>query len=274
MRGTTIKKTANVIANFTFAGTSSIQTPVKVNASVSTSSVSSGLLKRKRASSSQEDSGKVFNFGEARVREYLSSLSDDSSSCSRSPGDRCRHLTAEPAEAARPVFVFSPKQKKTARLEEVVPLFEDISSQGDIEVLDHITQRIPSDGCVQAGDRLSSNDVYIVSEGQQNEQGVSPLRDDVECLSCDSDCLSESGVNSVTDSHSNDRLEGPLTRSRKRQLDDSSSSSSLGNGSYNGGNGEDGKVVKRTKYHLKRQHRHRHHRGGKRVKQIPTITVE
>jgi len=262
--------------NFTFAGTSSIQTPVKVNTSVSTSSVSSGLLKRKRASSSQEDSGKVFNFGEARVREYLSSLSsDDYSSCSRSSGDRSRHLTAEPAEAAQPVFVFTPKQK-TARLEEqeVVPLFEDISSQGDIEVLDHITQRIPSDVSVKAGERLSSNDICIVSEGQYNEQGVSPLREDAECLLCDSDCVSESGVNSVTGGHSNDRLEGPLTRSRKRQLDDSSSSSSLGNGSYNGGNGEDGKVVKRTKYHVKRQHRHRHHRGGKRVKQIPTITVE
>lgn len=250
---------------------------MKVNASVSTSSVSSGLLKRKRASSSQDDSGKVFNFGEARVREYLSSLSsDDSSSCSRSFGDRSKHLTAEPAEAAQPVFVFSPKLKKTARLEEVVPLFEDISSQGDIEVLDHITHRIPSDVCAKAGERLSSNDeaehVCIVSEGQQNEQCVSPLREDAECLLCDSDCVSESGVNSVTGSHSSDRLEGPLTRSRKRQLDDSSSSSSLGNGSYNGGNGEDGKVVKRTKYHLKRQHRH--HRGGKRVKQIPTITVE
>ena len=265
--------------NFTFAGTSSIQTPVKVNASVSTSSVSGGLLKLTHASSSQEDSGKVFNFGEARVREYLSSLSsDDSSSCSRSPGNRSKHLTAEPAETAQPIFVFCPKQKKTARLEEVVPLFEDISSQGDIEVLDHITQRIPSDVCFKAGERLSSNDevehVCIVSEGQQNEKGVSPLREDADCLLCDSDCASESGVNSVTGSHSNDRLEGPLTRSRKRQLDDSSSSGSLGNGSCNGGNGEDGKVAKRTKYHLKRQHRHRHHHGGKRVKQIPTITVE
>jgi len=266
--------TSSSFSTSSSSGTSSIQTPVKVNASVSTSSVSSGLLKRKRASSSQEDSGKVFNFGEARVREYLSSLSsDDYSSCSRSSGDRSRHLTVEPAEVAQPVFVFTPKQK-TARLEEVVPLFEDISSQGDIEVLDHITQRIPSDVCVKAGERLSSNDVCIVSEGQQDEQGVSPLREDAECLLCDSDCVSESGVNSVTGSHSNDRLEGPLTRSRKRQLDDSSSSSSLGNGSYNGGNGEDGKVVKRTKYHVKRQHRHRHHRGGKRVKQIPTITVE
>jgi hypothetical protein len=265
--------------NFTFAGTSSIQTPVKVNASVSTSSVSGGLLKRKRASSSQEDSGKVFSFGEARVREYLSSLSsDDSSSCSRSPSDRSKHLTAEPADTAQPVFVFSPKQKKTARFEEVVPLFEDISSQGDMEVLDHITQRIPSDVCVKVGDRLSSNDeaesACTASEGQQNEQGVSPLREDAERLLCDSDCVSESGVNYATGSHSNERLEGPLTRSRKRQLDDSSSSSSLGNGSCNGGNGEDGKVVKRTKYHLKRQHRHRHHRGGKRVKRIPTITVE
>lgn len=267
--------------NLTFAGTSSIQTPVNVNPSVSTSSVSCGLLKRKRASSSQEDCGKVFNFGEARVREYLSSLSsDESSCCSRSSGDGPKHLTGESTDIAQQVFVFSPKQKKIAGSEEVesVPSFEDISSQGSVEVLEHVTGRIPGDVSVEAGERLTSNDdtvsVCIVSEGQQSKQGVSPLREDTEQLSCDSDCVSEAGAISVTGSHSNDRLEGPLTRSRKRQMDDSSSSSSVGNTSCNAGNGEDGKVAKRRKHHLKRHHRHRHHRGGKRMKRIPTITVE
>lgn len=267
--------------NLTLAGTSSIQTPVKVNPSGSTSSVSSGLLKRKHVSSSQEDSGKVFNFGEARVREYLCSLSsDDSSHCSRSPGDGPKSLAGELSEGAQPVFTFSPKWKKIEGPEEVksVPLFEDISSQGSVEVFEHVTERISGDMSVKAGERLSSNDdaisVCIISEEQQREQGISPLRENTERLSCDSDCVSESGVTCVTGGQSSDRLEGPLTRSRKRQMDDSYSSSSVGNSSCNGGSSEDGKVSKRRKYHLKRHHRHRHHRGGKRVKRMSTITVE
>lgn len=266
--------------NLTFAGTSSIQTPVKVNPSGSTSSVSGGLLKRKRAGSSQEDCGKVFNFGEARVREYLCSLSsDESSRCSRSPGDGSKNLAREPTEGAQPV-VFSPEWKKIEGPEEVrsVPLFEDVSSQGSVEVLEHIIGRIPGDMGVKAGERFSSNDdsvsVCIIKEVQHKEQGISPLRENTERLPCDCDCVSESGVTSVTGGQSSDRLEGPLTRSRKRQMDDSYSSSSVGNGSSNGGSSEDGKVEKRRKYHLKRHHRHRHHRAGKRVKRIPTITVE
>jgi hypothetical protein len=157
-------------------------------------------------------------------------------------------------------------------------LFEDISSQGSVDVFEHVTGRFPGDMSVTAGERFSSNDgavpVCIISEEQQKEQGISPLKQNTERLSCDSDCVSELGVTPVTGSQSSDRLEGPLTRSRKRQMDDSYSSSSVGNGSCNGGSNEDGKVEKRRKYHLKRHHRHRHHRGGKRMKRIPTITVE
>lgn len=266
--------------NLTFAGNSSIQTPVKVNPSGSTTSVSGGLLKRKRVSSSQEDSGKVFNFGEARVREYLCSLSsDDSSHCSRSPGEGSKNIARESTEVAQPV-IFSPKWKKTEGPEEMrsVPLFEDISSQGSVEVFENVTGRISGGISVEAGERFSSNDdavsVCIISEEQQKEQQISPLRENTKRMSCDSDCVSVSGAASVTGGQSSDRLEGPLTRSRKRQMDDSYSSSSVGNGSCNGGSSEDGKVEKRRKHHLKRHHRHRHHRGGKRVKRIATITVE
>ncbi|KAJ4441201.1 hypothetical protein ANN_11052 [Periplaneta americana] len=254
--------TSSSFSTSSSSGTSSIQTPVKVTPSGSTSSVSGGTLKRKRVNSFQDDSSKVFNFGEARVREYLSSLSsDDSSCCSRSPGDVLKHRTGESSDSVQQVFVFSPiskKRKKSVDPEEVKSA-DNVTSQGSVEVVETVAERISSGASF---DRLSSNDGA--------EQNVNPLREGAERVSCDSDCLSEP----VIDNHSNDRLEGPLTRSRKRQLDDSSCSSSGGNGSISGSNSEDSKAAKRQKNHTKRQRQHGHHRGGKRVKRIPTITVE
>lgn len=256
--------------NLTLAGTSSIQTLLKVNTSES-SSVSGRVFQHKHASSSQEDSGKVFSFRDAHVREYLSSLSsDDSSSSCRSSDDGPKYLTGGSAEEAPPAITFPPKRKMVAGPEEVVPLFEDISSHGSVEVINHV----PGNVCVEAGETVTTDknevSVCILYESQQSNPVVSPLKEDPKHLQCDSDCI----VVSVLGSHCSDRLEGPLTRSRKRQINDSASSSFVRNGNCNGDSGEDGKTVKRRKYEMKQRHGHRHRRGGKRVKRISTVVIE
>lgn len=252
--------------NSTLAGTSSIQTLLKVNTSGS-SSVSGRVLKHEHASSSQEDSGKVFSFRDAHVREYLSSLSsDDSSSSCRSSDDGHKYLTGGSAEAAHPVIAFSPKRKVAAGPEEVVPLFEDISSHGSVEVINHVPGNVSVEGSETVTAGKDTVSVCILYESQQSNPGISSLKEDSKHLQCDSDCI----LVSVLGSHSSDRLEGPLTRSRKRKINDSASSSFVGNGNC----GEDVKTVKCKKYEIKQRHGHRHRRGGKRVKRISTVVIE
>lgn len=251
------------------AGTSSIQTLLKVN--TSGSSVSGRVFKHKHTSSSQEDSGKVFSFQDAHVREYLSSLSsDDSSSSCRSSDDGPKYLAGGSSEEAHPVITFSPKRRKVAGPEEVVPMFEDISSHGSVEVINHV----PGDVCVEEGEKVTTDkdtaSVCILNESQQSKPDIGLSKEDSKHLQGDSDCM----LASVLDSHSSDRLEGPLTRSRKRQINDTASSNCVGNGSCNGDSGEDSKTVKRRKYEMKQRHGHRHRRGGKRVKRISTVVIE
>ena len=231
-------------------GTSSIQTPPGKGTSVTTSSPSRTLLKRKHATSSQEDSSKVFNFGDARVREYLSSLSsEESSCCSGSPSEM-------PKPSSDQFFSFSPIPKKHKRSFSsvdtvILPIYEDVSQQSDqsVEILHCSSDRLSISSCK----RLSSSDNVRPNEplspdGQENNQSNNSLKNNTEELSCDVECLGEPSVTGV-----HFKMEGPLTRSRKRRLDDSSSSSSLVNGSSSGGSGDDSKPSKRKRYQ-KRQH--------------------
>ncbi|XP_023701580.1 ribosomal protein S6 kinase alpha-5 isoform X2 [Cryptotermes secundus] len=262
--------TSSSFSTSSSSGTSSIQTPLKVNTSGS-SSVSGRVFKHKHASSSQEDSGKIFSFRDAHVREYLSSLSsEDSSSSCRCSADGPKYLTGGSSVEAHPVTSFSPKRKKVAGPEEVVPLFEDISSHGSVEVINHV----PGDACGEAGETVTTDkdaaSLCILYESQQSKPDAGLLKEDSKHLQCDSDCM----LVSVLGSHSSDRLEGPLTRSRKRQINDSANSNCVGNGSCNGDSGEDGKTVKRRKYEMKQRYGHRHRRGGKRVKRISTVVIE
>jgi hypothetical protein len=154
--------------------------------------------------------------------------------------------------------------------EEVVPLFEDISSHGSVEVINHVPGKV----CVEASETVSTDkdavSVCVLCESQQNNPGSSPSKEDSKHLQCDSDCI----LVSILGNHSSDRLEGPLTRSRKRQINDSASSSFVGNGNCNGDSGEDVKVVKCRKYEMKQRLGHRHRRGGKRVKRISTVVID
>ncbi|KAK3919556.1 Ribosomal protein S6 kinase alpha-5 [Frankliniella fusca] len=94
--------TSSNFSSSSSSGTSSIQTPVKIPSSSSAQSPASASAastssaqpqQRARPRGAADNSDNVFNFGESRVREYLSSLSSSSSS-----GDRmdCGSLPSSP----------------------------------------------------------------------------------------------------------------------------------------------------------------------------------
>lgn len=138
--------TSSSFSSSSSSGTSSIQTPVKVASSTESPASASASLsapstaksqasqsQRTRPRADQADQGdNVFNFGESRVREYLSSLS---TSLSSSSSDRDQSLSMDccslaasppslppaPALAETPVLSPVPPRKKKGRLADPQP---------------------------------------------------------------------------------------------------------------------------------------------------------
>jgi hypothetical protein len=122
----------------------------------------------------------------------------------------------------------------------MMPSSEDISRQVSVEV----AVQVPLDAYVEPGktddNAASACNLY---ESQQGLQGIGPLKETSKHLSHDSDTLLH-----VNDSHSKDMWEGPLTRARKRKLDNLASSVSAGNENNNAYSRKDNKTGKRKKY--------------------------
>ncbi|XP_034234012.1 ribosomal protein S6 kinase alpha-5-like [Thrips palmi] len=134
--------TSSTFSSSSSSGTSSIQTPVKVasstespaslSASAPSTAKSHASLSQSHARPRADQGDNVFNFGESRVREYLSSLS---TSLSSSSSDRdqslsmdCCSLAASPpslpatlAQAETPVLSPVPPRKKKGRLADPEP---------------------------------------------------------------------------------------------------------------------------------------------------------
>jgi hypothetical protein len=121
-----------------------------------------------------------------------------------------------------------------------VPSSEDISRH----VSEEVAVQVPLDACIEPGktddNAASACNLY---ESQQSLQGIGPLKETSKHLSHDSDTLLH-----VNDSHSNDTWKGPLTRARKRKLNNLASSVSAGNENNNVNSCEDNKTGKRKKY--------------------------
>ncbi|XP_063216041.1 ribosomal protein S6 kinase alpha-5-like isoform X2 [Bacillus rossius redtenbacheri] len=172
-----------------FSSSSSSGTPATVSHSNSAASSS------KMVGSFSQDETRVFNFGEARVREYLSSLSSDDS-------------TNQPLTPA----LLSPLPVPRKKWRRSRP---DGDGDGGAELR------------AEAGDRLD----------EARAAGAS-------------------------------RPEGPVTRSRKRHLQDGSPRPDTGSASARSPRENSRKCLKRH------HHRHRHHRTGKRAKQMPAESAD
>ncbi|XP_067007640.1 ribosomal protein S6 kinase alpha-5 [Anabrus simplex] len=249
--------TSSSFSTSSSSGTSSIQTPVKVSLPGLPPS-SSGNNSSKRVNSLNDDNSKVFNFGEARVREYLTSLSSDDSSCCSSS----HSMSYQPMLPTDNLLVLSPVRKK----------WKKTGSDGETSSSPHTEEPRCRAGATEppsseVNERLLQTDACVVpisvSEASSAEQ-TSVLGDS------STERLEGCGESAV-----NTRSQGPLTRLRKRRMNndtspDVSCTSSISPTSNGGDGSEDGK----HQSHLKRRHRHRHHRGGKKSKRILTITVE
>lgn len=245
-----------------FLGTSSIQTPVKLSQSGSTRSTGSGS-NVKRPSIYHDDNSKVFNFGEARVREYLSSLSsEESSSCSSSSGHNVEKTSDQ--------FVLSPVLRKKWK-KSTLDLEGNASSQSEN------TEVKSPQNLVEMSHRLSSGTETSFTTLSPNLRNAPEEQYETVTGEGSPGTVSErlgnlAEISPETLSALDQRPEGPLTRSRKRRLDDTSPGS--GSNSVVGETVCEGESEPRHKTHRKRHHRHKHRRGAKKAKRIPTITVE
>nr|CAD7576670.1 unnamed protein product [Timema californicum] len=241
--------TSSSFSTSSSSGISSIQTPGKVGQS--TSLVSSKKLVNRGVS--QDDPNKVFNFGEARVREYLTSLSsEDSNSCCNSAKLGTPSIQSTKPDNQSPLeskqeFVLSPVRKKWKKL----------SSDGDgLECENKLAVR------------PNHLDIVSTCSGTRLQEQSSHLSEDaIVRLTNESECRIVSKCEKDTQS------EGPLTRSRKRHLDKNSNSP----GTDSCSESDKTKAGKsRVKNNTKRHHhrRHRHRKGGKRSRRTSTVTID
>ncbi|XP_047108587.1 ribosomal protein S6 kinase alpha-5-like isoform X1 [Schistocerca piceifrons] len=271
--------TSSSFSTSSSSGTSSIQTPVKVSQSGSTHSTGSGSVKR--ASSTQEDGNKVFNFGEARVREYLSSLSSDESSCSSSSN------SGQSGVKRHSDFVLSPvrkKWKKSVSDSEVLITEHrttDISGMKVSQSLGEISNRLPA-----PTERRVPSETSISVQGQEAQLSV-PSASPAVATSSHRALHQDVGPGPSREQLGRNTT-GPLTRSQKRRLDNSSSSGSASQKRRLDDSSSSGSSSRMTtpempvktetstayKRHHKRHHRQRHHGAEKKSKRMPTITVE
>ncbi|KAK7869906.1 hypothetical protein R5R35_013702 [Gryllus longicercus] len=257
------------------SGTSLTPTPIKTSLATH-----SGNTTSKRSGGNSDDS-KVFNFGEARVQEYLSSLSsDESSSCCSSSS--CGHsLLTKYSDEKVNVPSVNRKEMKEENNRAMTSVSSMYSGVNNAEEISLSTEQI-SDmgvGSSSCGRTVPTNRASGLSSSSQ-EQPVSsschhPVPEAGKRLEYYAD-ISQKGQSS----HSRDASSsGPLTRSRKRKLD-------------NGGNVVSSKDSCTSETSNKRsadktqiscapsskRHHHQHHRQhcteGKKTKRIPTITVE
>lgn len=239
--------TSSTFSSSSSSGTSSIQTPVKVPsasstqspASASASTVSSAQPAPRAKPRGQADlSDAVFNFGESRVREYLSSLSSSSSSSSTSSPAPSMEYGSLADES--PQCVLSPVPRKKKRVAEapgqaggaeaasavaaaqvrprtLVDSVEAIDVDAEVEVIGSTST-----------DSLGFTPVRREAEAVDRERGRTRRGgrtrkvDAVSVVSVSSS--SGSGASAVSDSAREPGLgplTRPLTRSLKRKLEES-----------------------------------------------------
>nr|CAD7460076.1 unnamed protein product [Timema tahoe] len=241
--------TSSSFSTSSSSGISSIQTPGKVGQS--TSLVSSKKLVNRGVS--QDDPNKVFNFGEARVREYLTSLSsEDSNSCCNSAKLSTPSIQSTKPDSQSPLeskqeFVLSPVRKKWKKL----------STDGDGLTCEN-----------KLSVRPNHLDIVSTCGGTRLQEQSSHLSEDAIVSHA-----SESECRIVSKCEKDAQSEGPLTRSRKRHLDKNSNSP----GTDSCSESDKTKAGKsRVKNNTKRHHhrRHRHRKGGKRSRRTSTVTID
>lgn len=277
--------TSSTFSSSSSSGTSSIQTPVKVLSSQSpTSASNSSAQPQQRAKPRADHSDNVFNFGESRVREYLSSLSSSSSSSDDQPLDSSSLPSSPLCTSRNPLLtesaasiplasaqcVLSPVPRKNkCRAVDSEPC---LSLQSDsVEERDKRERMFSADTDslsllegMPKDDTESDNSCLIISDSSIHNASPSPAcnnrsraRKGGRALRID---LCESSTSSLSETR-----QGPLTRSQKRKLAESSSNSPLSSS-------EDDQVPKR-----RRPSQGKHYKGGRqrlKKERIPTIDID
>ncbi|XP_046400105.1 ribosomal protein S6 kinase alpha-5 isoform X2 [Ischnura elegans] len=240
--------TSSSFSTSSSSGMSSIQTPNKADRSsqgTAPPSASSVISRRSVVSDNDESCTNIFNFREARVQEYLSSLSEESATsfspsvCKRFKSDRWSDVTRENSvvtvegegeccsDDVKPVFNLPPlaspitfkfSRRTTSGENSCSMLSETRSSNNEPErscLLTYEVEEISdAESVTGAGDveRLQGSSI-----GGAHEKFPDRTEENADC----------DMVLSVEDGDG-EKVSGPITRSRKRQLDASSSSSSSG----------------------------------------------
>ncbi|KAG8224373.1 hypothetical protein J437_LFUL005255 [Ladona fulva] len=257
--------TSSSFSSSSSSGMSSIQTPSKADrSSQGTGPVSASSFISRRSVVSNEDnddgSNNVFNFREARVQEYLSSLSEESStSCSPTT---CKHFKSHKwGEQSRDNSVTTVEGGDVvlpAEMENVINLptptlaspasfkfsRRTISGENSCSNLSEVPSSyvpevtLPSEEVVE--EEVMQFSVAETETGHHVGQSEC-----LESLNVDSELHSRVGLISYDlgkrmEEDVGGDVSGPITRSRKRQLDASSSSSSCSSG-------DDQESVKKSK---------------------------
>uniref|UniRef100_A0A1B6DBD3 non-specific serine/threonine protein kinase n=1 Tax=Clastoptera arizonana TaxID=38151 RepID=A0A1B6DBD3_9HEMI len=234
--------TSSSFSSSSSSGHSSIQTPL----SGTSGQPGSGSVKpRIQINNSKSGDTNIFNFGESRVQEYLSSLSSSASS-DTNENQRC-HLTPPP------------KKRK------YIP---NSSIKSDVvEILSNDNTAGPSNDLLIKDKKLNSDfelcSLNQTEFGRDLEVGsYEQVYDRLPSLSTSLEAEDEINVVPVSE-----QIVGPLTRSKKRKLE-SSNSECLKKKSRGEG--------KRSRRHHRHHHHSKHHRHRpcKREKQCDTITIE